>query len=59
MELKVKMVKSKDTPGTHVYTAPKTDTEGKPTPITSAYLVKAALPQGTSAPAEITVTVSF
>ena len=56
MQLTVTLTKSKDTSGTHVYTAPKTNAEGKPNPTTSLYLSKEAL--GTQpAPATIKVTI--
>jgi hypothetical protein len=57
-QLKVTLGKTKETPGTNVYTAPKMNAEGKPNATTSIYLNKEAL-GGQPAPATINVTIDF
>lgn len=54
----VQLKKSKDTPGTHVYTGPKTNDQGKPSAITSVYVNKEAF-NGGPVPEAITLTVTY
>jgi hypothetical protein len=51
----IQMKKGKETPGTWVYTAPKTDAEGKPVAATSIYLSKESL--GKEVPEQVKVTI--